>query len=257
MTVQNNVLVRIEPGPVAARVSGVLIDLRDVRAALEKEARICRELAQAGAPVPSPLGRAEPFVHHGRTVTLWEWLDGTTGAGEPTEAALALRSCHEALMSTSEPLDPWEGLREARETFTPRAPSAVREELERLGAAAHDCVIETRDGLRPVHGDAYPGNFMWTARGPLLIDWEDAHLAPVEWDLACLVYYARTFGSDFGWADAALGAYGGDWDHDRLERCLTARGFQGAAYMAALSAERPELDGKLDARLAWLRKRLC
>ena len=123
-------------------------------------------------------------MHQGRTVTLWEWLDGTTGAGEPAEAARALRSCHEALMSTSEPLDPWEGLREARESFTPRAPSAVREELERLGAAAHDCVIEIRDGLRPVHGDAYPGNIMWTVQGPILIDWEDAHLAPVEWDLA-------------------------------------------------------------------------
>ena len=55
----------------------------------------------------------------------------------------------------------------------------------------------------------------------------------------CLVFYACMFGSDLEWADAALGAYGGDWDHDRLERCLTALGFQGAAYMAALSEERP------------------
>jgi Ser/Thr protein kinase RdoA (MazF antagonist) len=256
VTVQNNVLVRIEPGPVAARVAGVLTGLRDVRASFEREARICRELARAGAPVPAPLDRAEAFVHHGRTVTLWEWLDGTTGAGEPVEAARALYSCHEALGSVSEPLDPWEGLREARESFAPRAPTAVLEELERLGAEAHGCVSEIRDGLRPVHGDAYPGNLMWTERGPILIDWEDAHLAPVEWDLACLVYYARTFGSDFGWADAALDAYGGDWDDDRLERCLTARGFQGAAYVAALSGERPELGERLEARLAWLRERL-
>jgi Ser/Thr protein kinase RdoA (MazF antagonist) len=207
--------------------------------------------------VPSPLGRAEPFVHHGRTVTLWEWLDGTTGAGDAAAAGRALRSCHEVLMSTSEPLDPWQGLREAREIFAPRAPSGVRAELARLGAAAQDCVRDLGDRLRPVHGDAYPGNFMWTARGPLLIDWEDAHLAPVEWDLASLVYYARTFGSDFGWADAALGAYGGDWDRDRLERCLTARGFQGAAYIAALSARRPELEAGLEGRLAWLRERLA
>jgi len=256
VTVQNNVLVRIEPGPVAARVAGVLVDLRDMRAVLAREARLCRELAHAGAPVPSPLGPAEAFVHEGRAVTLWEWLDGTKGAGEPAEAAHALRSCHEALMSTSEPLDPWEGLREALESFTPRAPSALRAELERLGAAAHAGVSEIRDGLRPVHGDAYPGNLMWTMQGPILIDWEDAHLAPVEWDLACLVYYARMFGSDFGWADAALGAYGGDWDRDRLESCLTARGFQGAAYLAALSGQRPELRTGLEARLAWLRERL-
>ena len=40
-------------------------------------------------------------------------------------------------------------------------------------------------------------------------------------------------------------------------RCLTARGFQGAAYIAALSAERPELGAGLEARLAWLRERLA
>ena len=249
-----NVLVRIEPGPVAARVSEVLTGIRDVKDALGRETRICRVLSQAGAPVPSPIS-GEPFVHDDRVVTLWKWIDAASGAGDPETGAAALATCHAALMHVDEPLQPWAMLREARDVLVSRAPAELRDELTALGEAVL-AKVEDIDRLRPVHGDPHPGNLMWTVGGPLLVDWEDAHLAPVEWDLACLVYYARAFGNDFGWADAALAAYGGGWDDDRLERCLTARGFQGAAYMAALSAERPELGAGLEARLAWLRERL-
>ena len=250
-----NVLVRIEPGPVAARVSDVLRDFRDTAGSLGTEVRLCTELIETGAPVPAPVTR-RLFACGGREVTLWQWIDGGPGAGDPIEAGEALRACHAALATTSEPLEPWAMLREARTAVAPRAPERFRAELERFGEATARAV-RNLGPLRPVHGDAHPGNFMWPARGVVLIDWEDAHLAPLEWDLACLVGAARALGDDFGWAEAALEAYGGGWDAEALARCEVARGFQAAAWTAALLERRPELEPRLEARLAWLRNRLA
>jgi aminoglycoside phosphotransferase (APT) family kinase protein len=98
-------------------------------------------------------------------------------------------------------------------------------------AAAVDRGLELLAGAgqRIVHGDSHPGNVLWTVTGPLWGDWEDAHLAPLEWDLACLVAASRVRGDDFGWAEAALDAHGGAYDAELLEVCVDARA-QGAAY---------------------------
>jgi hypothetical protein len=77
-------------------------------------------------------------------------------------------------------------------------------------------------------------------------DWEDAHLAPLEWDLGCLVAAARVHGNDFGWAEAALLAHGGPFDADLLEACVDARVAQGAAYLAATGR------GDVRGHLEWL-----
>jgi aminoglycoside phosphotransferase (APT) family kinase protein len=99
-------------------------------------------------------------------------------------------------------------------------------------AAAVDRGLELLAGAgqRIVHGDSHPGNVLWTVTGPLWGDWEDAHLAPLEWDLACLVAASRVRGDDFGWAEAALDAHGGVYDAELLEVCVDARVAQGAAY---------------------------
>lgn len=255
VSVMANALVRLEPGPVAARVSDVLSGIRDVEDALARESRICRVLSEAGAPVPTPLSD-EPFLCDDRVVTLWEWIDADFGAGEPEAGAAALATCHDALMHVDEALMPWAMLHEARDALVPLAPAELRDELDALGHKTLGAVDDDIDRLRPVHGDPHPGNLLWTVRGPLLIDWEDAHLAPLEWDLACLVGSARVFGDDFGWSETALAAYPGQWDAGRLERCVLARAFQGVAYTAALVGRRPEIAPRLDARLAWLRERL-
>ncbi len=49
-----NVLVRLEPPPVAARLTGVTEGFRDPEANLRREARLAGALAQAGAPVVAP-----------------------------------------------------------------------------------------------------------------------------------------------------------------------------------------------------------
>lgn len=120
-------------------------------------------------------------------------------------------------------------------------------------ALAVDHALDMLHGAsyRIVHGDSHPGNVLWRADGPLWSDCEDAHLAPLEWDLACLVARARLRGYDFGWAETALRAHGGPYDAELLEVCVNARVAQGAAYLAFTGRGGP--DAVAD-RLAWLRR---
>ena len=90
---------------------------------------------------------------------------------------------------------------------------------------------------------------LWSAGAALWSDWEDAHVAPLEWDLACLVTAGRVHGNDFGWGDAALDAHGAPFDAALLDACVDARVAQGAAYLAATGRGDREA---LHRRLEWL-----
>jgi aminoglycoside phosphotransferase (APT) family kinase protein len=240
VTVAANVLVRLDPGPFAARLTGATAPFRDSVANLRREARLAAALAAAGAPVPAPLGG--PYEAGGRVVTLWPWLELSGHAGDAAQAGRALRACHDALAG----IDP-AGL--------DLEPLAMLTEARRLAAAALPEVLPAVDraiatlGVAPqriVHGDSHPGNVLWTADGPLWSDWEDAHLGPLEWDLACLVASGRVRGNDFGWGEAALAAHGGPYDATLLAACVDARAAQGAAYLAATGR------GDVGRHLAWL-----
>lgn len=238
--VASNVLVRLEPGPFAARLTGATEGFRDSTANLRREVRLAAALAAAGAPVCAPLGG--PYEAGGRAVTLWPWLELRGDAGDAGQAGRALRACHDALADVDPAgleLEPLAMLAEARRLAAGALPEIVPpvdRALATLGAAPH----------RIVHGDSHPGNVLWTAGGPLWSDWEDAHLAPLEWDLGCLVAAARVHGNDFGWAEAALVAHGGPFDAALLEACVDARVAQGAAYLAATGR------GEVSSHLEWL-----
>ena len=241
--VASNVLVRLtgpHPPAFAARLTGATEGFRDSAANLRREARLAAALATGGAPVLAPLGG--PYEAGGRTVTLWPWLELDGDAGDAEQAGRALRACHDALADLDPAgleLEPHAMLTEARRLALGALPGivpAIDRALATLAAAPQ----------RIVHGDSHPGNVLWTAGGPLWSDWEDAHLAPLEWDLGCLVAAARVHGNDFGWAEAALGAHGGPFDAILLEACVDARVAQGAAYLAATGR------GEVGRHLAWL-----
>jgi aminoglycoside phosphotransferase (APT) family kinase protein len=249
-----NVLVRLTgPGgrSFAARLAGATEPFRDTAVTLGREARLAAALADVGAPVAAPL--AGPCEAGGRVVTLWPWLE-VRSAGDAAQAGRALRACHDALAG----LDPGSFdlvdlamLTEARTLADEAAGTARAVLVPAIERALTDLQATSR---RPVHGDSHPGNVLWTADGPLWSDWEDAHLAPLEWDLACLVTAGRVRGDDFGWSDAALHAHGGAYHPDRLEACVHARVAQGTAYLAATGRGG---DALLRERLEWLRARHC
>jgi aminoglycoside phosphotransferase (APT) family kinase protein len=237
-----HVLVRIEPGPAAARVTGDGI-FAPFAGDLDAEVRLAAALHSAGAPVIPPLAGVPARVHEhgGRRVTLWEWWERAGGDDTPEAAGRGLAACHRALAGVDVPLRPWAKLEEARGALLRVRPA------ERAVLAPH---LELPDGpLRPIHGDAHAGNVL---PGPAWHDWEDAQLGWVEWDLACVVATARVFGMDFGHGEAMLAAYDEPYDAARLERCVAARTAQVATYGLLLGDAIPGLPERVTARLEWL-----
>jgi Phosphotransferase enzyme family len=237
-----HVLVRIEPGPVAARVTGDGI-LAPFAGDLAAEVRLAAALHAAGAPVLPPLAGVPARVHEhgGRKVTLWEWWERPDGDATAEAAGGGLAACHRALTGVAVPLRPWAKLEEARRSLPRLAPA------ERALLAPH---LAPPDGpLRPIHGDAHAGNVL---PGAAWHDWEDAQLGWVEWDLACLVAPGRVFGRDFGHGEAVLAAYDEPYDGARLDRCVAARTAQVAVYGRLLGDAVPGLPEQVAARLDWL-----
>jgi hypothetical protein len=238
-----HVLVRIDPGPVAARVTGDGV-LAEFAGDLDAEVRVAAALHAAGAPVIPPLTGVPACVHEhgGRRITLWEWWERPDGDDTPEAAGRGLAACHRALTGVNVSLRPWAKLEQARSALARLAPA------DRVLLAPH---LEPLGGtlLRPVHGDAHAANVL---PGPAWHDWEDAQLAWVEWDLACLVAPGRVLGVDFGHGEMILDAYDGPYDEARLDRCVAARTAQVAAYGLLLGDAVPGLPERVAARLEWL-----
>jgi Ser/Thr protein kinase RdoA (MazF antagonist) len=258
----SNLLVHLAPAPVVARVSTATSVMRPGDGWLAREVAVAGHLAAAGAPVVAPSAEIDPgpHQHDGMVLTFWELAEEVPGAPDAAAAGRGLRACHEALRDFRGDLHEHAGVREAR---------AILERLAAAGAVeAGDAAMLRRAGerlarrvdalalpLRPVHGDAHLGNVITTARGPLWIDWEDAFIGPVEWDLACLHASALMLGRDPAPAAAAQVAYGPPADPAALDVLIEARAFQVAVWTVVISAQRPGGAERIAARLAWLRER--
>jgi Phosphotransferase enzyme family len=239
------VLVRLEPGPVAARVTG---DGPEARFAgdLDVEVRVAAGLHAAGAPVVPPLGGVPARVQEegGRQVTLWTWWSPPAGEEEGPEAiGRALAACHRALArgGPSVALHRYASIDTAR-SLLPEVPAG-----ERAVLARH--LEPPRGATQPIHGDAHAGNVL---SGPVWHDWEDAQLGCREWDLACLVAPGRVVGMDFGLGEAALAGYDEPYDAERLHRCVAARTAQQTVFGILLCDEVPSLRERVAVRLEWL-----
>jgi hypothetical protein len=238
-----HVLVRLEPGRVAARVKGDGI-LAAFAGDLDAEVRVAAALHAAGAPVVPPLAGVPARAQRcgGRLVSLWEWWEQPDSDAAPNAAGRALAVCHRALAGgVPVALGPWGKLAEARAQL-PQLTASRRAVL-----APH---LEPPDGsVRPIHGDAHAGNVL---PGPVWHDWEDAQLGWVEWDLACVVAPGRVVGMDFGHGELVLAGYDTPFDDARLDRCVAARTAQQAVYGLLIGDAIPGLAERVALRLEWL-----
>src|SRR5262245_18519288 len=147
-----HVLVRLEPGGIAARVTGDG-PLAQFAGDLDTEVRLAAALHAAGAPVVPPLPDVAARAHRcgGRRVTLWRWWDARAADGAQA-IGHALAECHRVLGATDVPLRPWAKLAEAR---------ARLPEVDDEAQAVLAPFLEPPDtDLRPIHGDAHAGNVM-------------------------------------------------------------------------------------------------
>ena len=233
---RSNEIVRLSPGLVA-RASGLVAEVRDVRAHFEREVAVARHLR--GCPIVNPYEPAGPHERGGRVITLWE----EAPPGRPDDGAAvgrALRACHERLASFAGDLPPLGALLDEAAALSPELAPRIARCAEALDALP----------AQPLHGDAGVGNVL---AGPLWNDWEDCCRGPVIWDVASLVARPRVMDTDVELAEAALAAYGsGVPGYELLDVAIEARVLQGTAW-SALSVARGIADPEnLRKRRAWL-----
>ena len=249
----SNLIVHLAPAPVVARVATSTSVVRRGDAWLAREAAVAGFLSDAGAPVvaPSPALAPGTHEHDGLVMTFWDHVDERRSELDPVRAGRALHDCHEALADFPGELLAHQTLREAEDNLERLIESGALDpdDGDVLRAVSADVIdrIERVDlPLRPVHGDAHLGNVVSPPTGPLWNDWEDAHLSPLAWDLACLHFSQRG-----GSADAAQAAFAGDpVDDGTLDLFLEARRFQVTVWAAVVAPEQPFARDALATQLA-------
>jgi hypothetical protein len=227
----------------------------------ERENAVARYLAGRGAPVipMHPALPPGPHEHLGHTLNFWQYVNPIDATPAPEAIGATLRRCHQLLQDLPLCLPDLAILRETLELLP------VLEDRSMFPAPALRLLqrhLVSSVGLlgrfphQALHGDAHPGNLMFTTVGLLWTDWEDTFRGPVEWDLASVIWNARILDEDHETADRVLAAYceaGGRIDPAALEQSLIARAAVMSAWYPILYPDPgPERQLKLQRRLDWL-----
>ncbi len=208
---RGNVLVHLRPAPVVARVATLTAWTRtEPFRWLAREVAVAGYAAANGGPVVAPTALADPGPHwsEGLAVSLWTYVPPSPERPAPAEFGAALARLHVAAAGLPGDLPV---LAPLRAQITDALAALERERVLDPGVLAalrdrHAEILAGLDGLgRPelvLHGDAHPGNLLWSAAGWLWADLEETCRGPRAFDLAVLVR-----GQDADDAATALAAY--------------------------------------------------
>jgi hypothetical protein len=220
----SNVLVRLRPAPVVARVMTGTVALHDDPARwLEREISVLSFLAPSGLAVaPSPLIAPGPHHHDGLWMTFSEWIpdvEPVVGLGDADRLGRALRDLHDELGRFEGDLGDLSDLRGDIERLHARlrpsdaqeadAICSLRTQLDEL----REVVFESTFPIQALHGDVSLSNLFHTPGRLIWNDFEDTFRGPVHWDLASWVVSLRTRGADSSFVGKMLDAYG--WDDEQ------------------------------------------
>lgn len=191
----SNVVVHLAPAPVVARVATLTAAVRPyVATNLATDLAMAGYLTEQGLPVVPPSRELPPGPHRAndRTITFWTYVPHTPQhSWEPHDIGPRLADLHAAMRDFPGELPTFPPI-EAREIV------AFLRTVDGLGSLGEDDVarlVADSDTIGrelaaaevlPVHGDAHPGNLLYTPNGPVWTDFEDAWRGPIGWDLACL-----------------------------------------------------------------------
>lgn len=238
----SNVVVHLRPAPVVARVATLTADIRPgIEAWLTRDIAVARHLVACGVPATRPL--SDPVAVDGAVAVLWHYEPHDPSVSfSPASVASRLAALHAALASFDGELPrlaPCDDLDRALALVS--LPAVVAEENTRLRAALSEFPV------RPLHGDAHPGNLLATPSGPVWNDFEDAWLGPLGWDLACLRTSGRVDGA------AAVAAYPGVVSREELAVCVELRELFGVVWRFVVATRFPARRGEAEERLReWL-----
>jgi hypothetical protein len=229
----SNVLIRLSPAPVVARVmTGTVVLHDDPKRWLEREVSVLSFLASSRVAVaPSPLIAPGPHHCDGLWMTFSEWLAIEPHGKRHTDAAefgRALKVLHRELLLFDGELGTLIDVRDDIErlrrhlrpslTLSPEMIAALRARL----LALDDVVFRSSLPVQALHGDVSPSNLLRTSEGPVWNDFEDTFRGPLHWDVASCVLSLQMCGADGGGVRRALDAYG--WaDEKRLAPFMAAQ----------------------------------
>lgn len=252
-----NQMFKLEPHPIVARVAGSASKVREGDTWLAREVKLADYLSRTPVKVVRPLSVFPPGPHKFGThyVTFWEHLEIAPRVVTPIELGSALREIHLHLRDYPAELPVMGALEETwailtRNDVSDRLAAADREIVARMADRVRTALSAREIPLRPLHGDAHHGNLWPTCQGLVWGDFEDAHLGPVEWDLACMTASSSVLGNGRA-AAAALHAYAQNYDAELLELLVVARTLQGIAW-SAISLAELNADPRFRKRLNWL-----
>ena len=205
-------MLNLAPAPVVARVATLTAAVRPyVATNLATDLAMAGYLTEQGLPVVPPSRELPPGPHHedGRTITFWTYVPHTPRhQWQPHEIGPLLADLHAAMRGFPGDLPTFPPI-EAREIVAflrtvDGLGSIGADDVARLVADSDTIGRELAAGeVAPIHGDAHPGNLLYTPNGPVWTDFEDAWRGPVGWDLACLELTGQLDGP------AAVAAYPG------------------------------------------------
>lgn len=235
----SNVLVRLEPAPIVARVATTTALVRKpIEQWMQIDVNIARYLAREGFPVVRPSGEIAPGPHvrDGMAVSFWEYVEHDRNyVPGVNEVAASLRELHQLLrgykgelrrLSPFAEIPEWLDEIEKWSTIDAADMTMLRRGYEQVAKR----INQLRLPEQALHGDAHKKNLLKTSQGLLWTDFEDACRGPVEWDLACFV---RTSGED---RKTALAGYSDKIEIERLIPFFEARDLQGGVWGAVLAS---------------------
>jgi hypothetical protein len=228
---RSNVLVKL--GPLVARVPATTMLARPRPAPwLARDVAVSRFLTERGVLVVSPTADppAGPHFADGLPVTLWHHTPHDPDHRyAPDVVARSLAEMHAALreyagdLPRRGPLDDLSLMLDRHGGAMDGAAPRLRAEAARIEAALPDVAV------RPLHGDAHPGNLIATDAGPCWLDFEDTWCGPLGWDLGIL---ARQGGPEY------LAAYPGSAEVP-LEACTELRELFAVAWRFLIAKRFP------------------
>lgn len=254
---RGNVLVHLRPAPVVARVATLTAWTRaEPFDWLAREVAVAGFAAANGGPAvpPTPLADPGPHWSNGLAVSLWSFVPPSPRRPAPAEFGVALARLHVATAAFPGELPV---LAPLRAQISDALAALERDRVLEPALLAtlrgrHAEILAELDGLSGqegpqfpgtaqlvLHGDAHPGNLLWTPDGWLWADLEETCRGPRAFDLAVLVR-----GQDTADAAAALAAYAGVTgepppEPGDLAWFGWARALEGAVWVLAMAHQYP------------------
>jgi hypothetical protein len=255
----SNVLLHLRPAPVVARVASLTAEVRpNVAEWLARDLAVSAYLGERGLQVVPPAAElpSGPHHHNGIALAYFGYVPHDVDhRPSPAEFAGAVADLHDALAGYPGEL-PEEGpVRDVRRALVRlegmsrdgnwrRRPGPVmgpgrrildRDVLAVIGAEFERLAERMRAlPVRPLHGDAHPGNLLASPDGLVWNDFEDTWRGPLAWDLACVANTSLLDGR------AALRAYPADCPAEDVELCREFRRLYGVGWRFILAERFPE-----------------